>query len=73
MEMTIENGRYGGFTVYEFSEYPRSSVLAGQTCKRFVKNFDTVEEAQAAYPEAEEGCRDAHNYFDHLPDDGDGW
>ena len=69
MDKTIENGKDGGFSVYEFGEYPESSVLAGQTCKRFVDNFDTVEEAQASYPSAELGYRDAHNHFDHLPDE----
>lgn len=53
------------------SGIPQSSVLAGQTCKRFVDNFDSVEEAQASYPSAELGYRDAHNHFDHLPDESD--
>jgi hypothetical protein len=66
MDQTIENGKNGGYSVYEFGEYPESSVLAGQTRKRFVDNFDTIEEAQACYPSAELGYRDAHNYFDHL-------
>ena len=73
MDQTIENGKDGGFSVYEFGEYPESSVLAGQTCKRFVDNFDSVEEAQASYPSAELGYRDAHNHFDHLPDESDYW
>lgn len=71
MDQTIENGKHGGFSVYEFGEYPESSVLAGQTCKRFVNNFDTVEEAQSAYPKADLGYRDAYNYFNHLPDEPD--
>ena len=73
MDQTIENGKDGGFSVYEFGEYPESSVLAGQTCKRFVDNFDSVEEAQASYPSAELGYRDAYNHFDHLPDEPDYW
>ena len=73
MDQTIENGKDGGFSVYEFGEYPKSSVLAGQTCKRFVDNFDTVEEAQASYPKADLGYRDAYNYFGHLPDEPDYW
>ena len=68
MDQTIENGKDGGFSVYEFGEYPQSSVLAGQTCKRFVDNF---EEAQASYPKADLGHRDAYNYFGHLPDEPD--
>ena len=71
MDKTIENGKGGGFSVYEFWEYPESSVLAGQTCKRFVDNFDTIEEAQAAYPDADVGFRDPCNHFDHLPDEPD--
>lgn len=71
MDHTIENGKHGGFSVYEFGEYPKSSVLAGQTCKRFVDNFDTVEEAQASYPKADLGYRDAYNYFGHLSDELD--
>ena len=73
MDKTIENGKGGGFSVYEFGEYPESSVLAGQTCKRFVDNFDTIEEAQAAYPDADVGFRDPCNHFDHLPDEPDYW
>ena len=69
MERTIERAKYGsGYSVYEFGVYPRSSVLAGQTRKQFIDGFDTLEEAQAAYPDADVGYRDAHNHFGHLPD-----
>lgn len=71
MEMTIEANEYGTFSVYEFGVYPSSSVLAGQTRKSFVDMFDTIEEAKADYPHADEGFRDAHNHFDHLPDEPD--
>lgn len=72
MEKTIEySHKYGWFTVYEFGVYPRSSVLAGQTRKRFVEAYDTLEEAQEAHPDAVEGYRDAHNTFNHLPDGPD--
>ena len=71
MEMTIEANQYGTFSVYEFGVYPNSSVLAGQTRKTFVDMFDTIEEAKASYPDADEGYRDAHNYFGHLPDEQD--
>lgn len=73
-ELTIERAKYGqGFTVYEWGTYGRNSVLAGQTKKQYKDGFDTVEEAQAAYPEATyDGCvRSAHNTFDHLPDPDD--
>ncbi len=71
MEKIIEANQYGTFSVYEFGVYPRSSVLAGQTRKTFVDMFDTIEEAKASHPEAEEGFSDPHNHFDHLPDEPD--
>lgn len=40
--------------VYKYGVYPRHSVLAGQTSKFAVEFFDTVEEARAAFPSAEE-------------------
>lgn len=71
-DRTIEPSKYGdGFTVYEWGTYERSSVLAGQTKKQFLDSFDTVEEAQKAFPDASyDGCvRSAHNTFDHLEDE----
>lgn len=68
-EMTIEKNQYGTYSVYEFGEYPESSVLAGQTMKSFVDMYDTASAAKNDYPEAELGHRDAHNHFDHLPDE----
>lgn len=69
-DLTIEAAKYGGgFSVYEFGTYERSSVLAGQTKKQFLDGFDTLEEAKAAYPTAQEGFRDAGNTFGHLPGD----
>lgn len=41
------------YGVYEYGVYPRSSVLAGQTSRRFLDSFPTLEEAQAAHPDAE--------------------
>ncbi len=64
--MTIENGKYGGYSVYKFGIYNRNSVLAGQTFKQFIDNFDSIEEAQDAFPEADLGNREAHNHYDHL-------
>lgn len=40
------------FGVYEYSEYPASSVLAGRERRVFLTSFDTLEEAQSAYPKA---------------------
>lgn len=65
-EITIEKNQYGTYSVYEFGEYPRSSVLAGQTKKQFLDMYSTVEEAEQAHPSAVLGYRDAHNHFDHL-------
>ena len=55
------------FAVYHWGVYERSSVLAGQTKKRFVDWFDSEAEALAAYPGAEIGYRSAHNTYSHLP------
>jgi hypothetical protein len=53
------------------SVYPSHSVLAGQPIIRFVDSFDTLEEAQAAFPEAtlSHSLMMPVNTFDHLPDD----
>lgn len=53
--------------------YPSHSVLAGQPIIKFVDSFDTIEEAQAVYPEAQltHDLIAPHNTFDHLPDDTD--
>jgi hypothetical protein len=71
-ELTIEADKYGnGYNVYEWSVYERSSVLAGQEKKQYIDGFNTLEEAEAAYPEAVAGYRQANNYFHHLPDPDD--
>ena len=71
-EYTIEfKDDYGKWSVYEWSIYPRGSVLAGQNCKRFVTWFDTEEKALAAYPKADVGYRSAHNTYSHLPGEDD--
>lgn len=60
------------FGVYEYSKYPRSSVLAGQTRRFFLDSYPTLEEARAAYPDAKvtSSCYQPP-YLGHLPDDGD--
>ena len=68
-EVSIERGKYGGWSVYEFDVYPRSSVLAGQTRKQWIAGYDSLEEAQQEHPTADVGYVDANNSFDHLPDD----
>ena len=64
---------YRWWAVYEFGTYPRSSVLAGQAMKSYRDSFDTLEEAQAAYPQANVGYRSANNTFDHLSDEEGSW
>jgi hypothetical protein len=51
------------FHVKGYGEYPDSSVLAGQPRRVHLDTFDTLEEAQAAYPfsSTEDGPR-------HVPD-----
>ena len=78
---TIEQGSRGAtyqndsdtFTVYEISTYPRSSVLAGQQRRQWMDQFESLEEAQAAYPEAEliGGSTYREPCLNHLSDEGD--
>ena len=64
---TYRNNRY---TVYEHSTYPRSSVLAGQHRRVWMDDFDTLEEAQQAYPKAQvSGATYQAPYLNHLPDE----
>ncbi len=56
-EYTIERGRGATYasdrwTVYEHGVYDRDSVLSGQSRRTWMDDFDTLEEAQKAYPEA---------------------
>lgn len=54
---------FNEYTAYEYGVYPRSSVLAGQTSRTFLDSFETLEEARAAYPGAEE------RILDPIPED----
>lgn len=76
----IEHGGRGmtyrrttGFTVYELSVYPRSSVLAGQQCRKFLDFYDTLEEAKKAHPDAKliPGTSYQAPDLSHLPDGPD--
>ena len=49
---TIEKD-HDGWTVYGHGEYPRDSVLAGQYMRGAVCYYDSLEQAQAEYPNAE--------------------
>ena len=57
--------------VYGWGEYPRHSVLAGQTMKKFIEYADGEDEARAKYPGIEWGYRSAHNTYSHLPGEDD--
>lgn len=72
-ELTIEAAGYGiGYSVYEWGRYARNSVLAGQRKKQYIDGFDTLEDAQEAYPTATVcAYRSANNTFSHLPDGPD--
>lgn len=71
MSHTIEEKSEGFYAVYKWGTYPDHSVLAGQTEKRFVISYDTLEKAKADYPDADVGYRSAHNTFGHLPSEDD--
>jgi hypothetical protein len=61
------------FGVYEYSEYPESSVLAGQERRALLGTFPTLSEAHAAFPDAVlvTGSGYRAPALDHLSDDGD--
>ena len=74
-DQTIERGRgetYSNdrWTVYEHDVYGRDSVLSGQSRRSWLDDFDTLEEAQKAYPEAVV-CGSTYQppYLGHLSDD----
>lgn len=50
---TIEPNKYDGYNVYAHGYYGSSSVLAGRYGRAFLDSFDSLEEAQKAYPDAE--------------------
>lgn len=51
--LSIEPNGRGGFTAYGHGTYEPTSVLAGQYMRCYLESFDTIEQAQAAYPAAE--------------------
>jgi len=71
--MHILEDQYGRFAVKGYDTWGRGSVLEGQTRTNFIDAFDSLEEAQKAYPEAElsHELMEPENTYDHLPDDQD--
>ena len=67
---TYQN-KSGTFTVYEIGVYKRGSVLEGQQKRTWLDQFDSLEEAQTAYPEAQliSGSTYREPSLGHLPDD----
>jgi hypothetical protein len=63
----------GTAIVKGYGTYGPSSVLAGQTKICYVNTYDSIEEAQAAYPDASLSNQylEPINTFDHLPDGPD--
>ena len=49
---TIEQDDRGIFEVFGHGEYPEDSVLCGQHARILCDRFDTLGEAQEAYPQA---------------------
>lgn len=75
-EFTIELGRgatysTGRWTVYEHGTYERGSVLEGQSRRSWVDDFETLDEARAAYPDADiiDGSTYRPPYLNHLPEE----
>ena len=73
-EHTIERGRGATYatdrwTVYEHGTYERGSVLEGQSRRSWVDDFETLDEARAAYPDADiiDGSTYRPPSLNHLP------
>ena len=77
-DLTIEQGRGATYasdrwTVYEHGTYGRGSVLEGQSRRVWLDDFDTLEEAVIAYPDAVVCAGSTYRppYLNHLPEDGE--
>ena len=77
-DLTIERGRGATYaserwTVYEHGTYGRDSVLSGQSRRSWLDDFDTLEEAVIAYPDAVVCACSTYQppYLNHLPEDGE--
>lgn len=67
------NRPYGGYAVYGWDTYPEGSVLAGQSRKVFLDSFETMEAAQAAFPDAKWSNKwlEPQVSLNHLPSEDD--
>lgn len=77
-DLTIEQGRGATYasdrwTVYEHGVYERGSVLSGQSRRIWLDDFDTLEEAIIAYPDAVVCAGSTYRppYVNHLSEDGE--
>lgn len=69
---TLRHGRWGGIDVLGWGTYPEHSVLAGQARKVWLDNFENVELAQQAYPQAQNFSNqytEPQVSVNHLPDE----
>lgn len=73
---TIEPAKRG-YDVYGHGVYEKTSVLAGRAKRAFLDNFDTIEEAKAVYPDAEDlghsSKIDGYNSGDLMPKSPPEW
>jgi hypothetical protein len=68
---TFEATEYGDYAVYAWGTYERSSVLAGQTKKRFLGARATTAEVRKDFPKAVERGAEMEPQVSlaHLPDE----
>lgn len=71
--ITYEWRHDDSIVVHGWDEYPANSVLAGQARKSFIDSFETEEEVNEAFPDAEAShpMMQPQNTFNHLPDTPD--
>jgi len=72
-DFTIEPDGHDGFDVYEHGVYERSSVLAGQDKRSFRDNFDSVDAALTAFPDASVLSCSSKSHFDPMPQCAPSW
>ena len=59
----------GAFVVYGWDQYPKGSVLAGQSRKNYLGTYPDEASARDSHPEAKFSSPyfEPQNTFDHLP------